>query len=172
MNSRLKRSLPVIALLAGFLAASLWPGEVTTVILVRHAEKSATPPDDPLLSSLGSMRAIALAGMLQEAGIDVIIASQFQRTRATVAPLATALDLEPVIIPANEQGRLIAAIRSAYRGKTVLISGHSNTVPSIMADLGIASPPEISEQQYDNMFIVTLHHGIMRSTARMTALQC
>ncbi|MCH8328182.1 MAG: histidine phosphatase family protein [Candidatus Marinimicrobia bacterium] len=171
MNSRLTRLLPLFGLLAGFLAASLWPDTVTTVILVRHAEKSATPPDDPLLSSAGSMRAIALAGMLKEAGIDVIISSEYQRTRATVAPLAKTLGLEPLIFPAREQGELIAAIGSAYRGQTVLISGHSNTVPSIMADLGVHSLSEISEQEYDNLFMVTVRHRFMSSTTHMTTLK-
>lgn len=171
MNPRLTQLLPAIALVAGFLAASLWPGHVTTVILVRHAEKSATPADDPLLTSVGSMRAMTLSRMLKDAGIDIIISSQYQRTRATVAPLADVLDLEPVIFQAQEQEKLIAAIRDMYRGRTIIISGHSNTVPGILADLGVSAPPEITEDQYDNLFIVHLYDSPMRSSARMTVLQ-
>lgn len=65
-------------------------GPVTTVILVRHAEKMVLPPsdprsDDPPLSADGTTRAQTLAHVVGNAGIEVIFATEFQRTQMTIA---------------------------------------------------------------------------------------
>ena len=41
-------------------------------------------------------------------------------------------------------------------GAVVLIAGHSNTVPEMIAALGVPPPlPTIGEQDFDNLFVVT-----------------
>src|SRR4030095_14351548 len=67
---------------------------VTTVILVRHAEKNIEPNNpNPNLSPAGEARAQELVRILGSSGITAIYASQFVRTQQTVQPLATRLGL-------------------------------------------------------------------------------
>ena len=81
-----------------FLSAMHWPSEVTTVILVRHAEKSPKPSGDPDLTAIGKERSETLLHVLSDAEVDIIISSQYRRTGETIAPLAAHLNLKPIII--------------------------------------------------------------------------
>jgi hypothetical protein len=40
-------------------------------------------------------------------------------------------------------------------GATALVVGHSNTVPEIVAALGVATAVTVADDEYDNLFIVT-----------------
>jgi hypothetical protein len=75
------------------------PFTVTTVFLVRHAEKQTMPPDDPPLTNKGKARARSLARILNKAGIKAIFTSQFVRTRETARPLAEAIGVAPTVVP-------------------------------------------------------------------------
>src|SRR3989454_12480696 len=67
---------------------------VTTVILIRHAEKVIDPNNaDPDLSPAGQTRAQELVRMFGDAGINAIYATQYKRTQQTVKPLADKLGL-------------------------------------------------------------------------------
>ena len=115
------------------------PG-LTTVYIVRHAEKStmvASDPD-PDLTSVGQRRAEALASRLGTAGVTAIIATQFKRTQETAQPLAAALRIQPEIIPAGARSSSdsVAAAVLRHRGGKILIVGHSNTIPGIIEALG------------------------------------
>jgi phosphohistidine phosphatase SixA len=130
----------------------------TTVILVRHAEKADTT-SDPVLSAAGTARAGALADSLARSGIAGIIVTQLQRTRLTAAPLAARLGLEPVVVPAggpvaDHAAAVAAVIRDRFAGKTVLVVGHSNTVPAIIRALGIPDALAIPDWEYDDIFTV------------------
>ena len=48
----------------------------TVVLLVRHAEKSTQPPQDPPLSEAGSARAQALVAVAPDAGVTAMITPQ------------------------------------------------------------------------------------------------
>lgn len=123
--------------------------EPSLVVLVRHAEKSTQPADDPALSAAGQQRALALAQALQHAGITAIITTQFRRTRDTAAPLATQLGLQPQVITAR-RGESVAPVVAAIRQQTgtVLVVGHSNTVPQIALALGGPTLPDLCETTY------------------------
>ena len=130
----------------------------TVVIVVRHAEKVGPSGDVPL-SPAGEARARILVEVAREAGVTGIITTQFQRTRQTALPLAQALGITPEVVeakgPAPEHAKAVAeAIRSRYAGKTVLVVGHSNTVPAIVAALGGPSFPDLCDEAYDNLFTV------------------
>jgi len=129
----------------------------TTVIIVRHAEKAATPADDPPLTTAGETRAKALWDVVKDAGVDAIITTQFVRTKETAAPTAKMLKLTPHVIntsDGNHAKLVVAAIRK-HAGQTILVVGHSNTVPSIIAALGAEKPPPICDLEYDNLYVVT-----------------
>jgi len=133
------------------------------IYVVRHAERAdstpaagqvmTAPANDPPLSAAGHARAARLATMLRSADIWQVLATEFQRTRQTAAPLAKALNLEVTTSPARETDALLARIREA-KGN-VLVVGHSNTVPEILKRLGIKDAIAIPESEYDNLFIVT-----------------
>jgi phosphohistidine phosphatase SixA len=130
----------------------------TTVILVRHAEKAASPADDPPLNSAGEARSRDLVQAVRDAGVSAIITTQFARTRATGQPIATALGITPTVVAAtntNHVQDVVAEIRK-HPGQTVLVVGHSNTVPAIVEALGAKRPPAICDSQYDNLFVVTM----------------
>jgi broad specificity phosphatase PhoE len=145
------------ALLAVFVAAATREGsDETTVILVRHAEKAAAPADDPPLSESGRKRAAALRHALEKAGVSAIYATQYSRTQQTVEPLAQALKIPVTQIDAASTEKLVAQIREKHRGKTVVVAGHSNTLPGVIKALGAAESPAIAEADFDNLFVLSV----------------
>ncbi|MBK8100587.1 MAG: nuclear transport factor 2 family protein [Planctomycetes bacterium] len=131
------------------------PEVATTVIVVRHAEK-ADDGDDPELSPAGRERAERLARMLQDLPIRAVFHSQYRRTAATVEPLCTALHVPAHAIAAAATKELAQKIRQQHRGQTVVVVGHSNTVPAILKDLGVREPVTMTEKDYDRLFVVTI----------------
>jgi len=136
----------------------------TTVLLVRHAEKSAEG-SDPGLTEAGEARAMALARMLRVTPIDALYATPFRRTRETLMPLAAMLGKEIQDLPLDREhladhGQDTAAlIRERHPGETVVIAGHSNTVPMIIEALGATPVPVIDDAMYGDLFVVTLRDG-------------
>ena len=131
---------------------------ITTVILVRHAEKKIEPSNpDPDLAPEGETRAKEIARILGNAGINTIFATQFKRTQQTVKPLSDRIGVTPTIINASETNNLVQQIQTTQRGKTVFISGHNNTVPAVVSALSGDTYGVISESEYDNLYIVTIY---------------
>jgi phosphohistidine phosphatase SixA len=132
---------------------------VTTVIVVRHAEKADVPGGDPPLSAAGERRSLALLDALREAGVQAVVTTQLQRTRLTAAPLARALGLEAEVVPvagdAATHARQVAEhVLARHAGRTVVVVGHSNTVPAIVAALGAPPVGAIDESVYDDLHVV------------------
>jgi phosphohistidine phosphatase SixA len=131
---------------------------VTTVILVRHAEKRIEPSNpNPDLSEAGKARAQELVRILKDAGVTAIYATQYGRTQQTVQPLATALSLPVNQIDSGQTPRLVEEITTRHAGGVVFVAGHNNTVPAAIAALGGPNYPTIPEAEYDNMFVVTIY---------------
>ena len=150
----------VSLLFVSLFALPLVAGEVTTVILVRHAEKdSAVSPTDPPLTQAGGERAEELARILRDSGITAIFVTPYQRTRDTARPVAALLGLEPQLL---QVGKTLAAdtaalIREKHAGQTVLVVGHSNSTPELARALGAPDVPNIADPwEFDNIFVVTL----------------
>jgi broad specificity phosphatase PhoE len=132
------------------------PG-TTTVIVVRHAEKAAEPAADPPLTVAGAARAQALVEALRDVPVRAVISTDFARTRSTVAPIAARLGLTTQLVDARARDhvRHVASdVLARYRGETVLVAGHSNTVPDIVAALGAPKPANICDSEYDNLYVV------------------
>jgi broad specificity phosphatase PhoE len=131
---------------------------VTTVILVRHAEKKIEPSNpDPDLAPEGEARAQELARMLSGAGVNTIYATQFRRTQQTVKPLADRIGVPVTLSDAKQPDETVRQILTNHRGQTVFVAGHNNTIPAIVSQLSGQSFPVIPESEYDNMFIVTIY---------------
>ena len=128
------------------------------VILVRHAElpgaAMANPKNVPL-SKDGKARAERLASLLKDSGVAAIYVTDFLRTNQTAQPLSKELDKQLTVVPKGDPQDLVAQLRKNYAGQTVLLVGHTDTLPGIMKTLGVASEIKIEAQDYGNIFIVT-----------------
>ncbi len=141
--------------------------KVTTVYLVRHAEKAAAPAADPPLTEAGTKRAEDLVRKLSKTGIKTISTSQFQRTKQTAEPLAKQLGIQNTVIPVRmdtmnsrqlspEYLKQVSELVASSAG-SVLIVGHSNTVPELIKALGGDTVPTIDDATYDDLFVVTVY---------------
>lgn len=133
----------------------------TTVIFVRHAEKNLSVPDDPPLSEAGRERVAELTRQLVDAdviaGVDAIYATPFRRTQQTAQPLADALDLPINTYDAGDTDEILETILDRHKGKIILVVGHSDTIPSLIANLGASKQvPPIDENEYDNIYLVSI----------------
>ena len=142
-----------------------WFSPVTTVLLVRHAER-LNSSDTTSLSEAGLERANTLAHVVGSSHIDHIFITQYVRTKQTAAPIAAALGIEPIIVQSGDIEELVDSIH-AYQGGVILVVGHSDTLPMIMTELGVSSVPPIGGNTFDNLFVVSLR----RFGVRMTQLK-
>jgi phosphohistidine phosphatase SixA len=138
-----------------------------TVYLVRHAERADEPRQDPPLTEKGTARAQELARVLSNADIKTIITSQFSRTKLTAEPLAKQVNIPVTSIslslnPTNprmisEQSTAEVTNKILERaGESVLVIGHSNSIPDVIKMLGGASPV-IDEKKFEDLFVVTVY---------------
>jgi len=148
----------VLGAVVVFAVLSTFSRPVTTVILIRHAEKIIDPNNaDPDLSPAGQARAQELVRMFGDAGINAIYATQYKRTQQTVKPLADKLGLPVGQVNSKNTAELVTQIRSQHGGQVVFIAGHNSTVPEIVSALGGPQYPVIPESEYDNLYIVTVY---------------
>ena len=124
---------------------------VTTVVIVRHAERS-----NDALTEDGEKRAETLAHMLNDSGVSVVFSTNTTRTRETANNTADRLDIPIQYYEYSGAGidSVINLIKSQHIGKVILVVGHSPTVPIIIRALGISSVPTCYE--FNNLFIVTI----------------
>ena len=77
----------------------------------------------------------------------------------------------PTVIPATGRAEAHAAavaatILNRFAGKTVLVVGHSNTVPAIIRALGATEPVTIADSEYDDWFVVRVQPDGKATLAR------
>ena len=161
---RRRRRIQVIVIYTAIAIGLAWFFEsqaTTTIIFVRHAEKAAVPADDPGLSEAGQRRVAELTRQLVDAdvvaGIDAVYATDYNRTQETARPIADALDLPINSYDARDTETVLATILKEHKGKIILVVGHSNTVPELIANLGASKKvPPIHESEYDNIYIISI----------------
>lgn len=131
---------------------------LTTIILIRHAEKNIDPNNlDPDLSPAGQARAQEIVTMFSDADIGAIYATQYKRTQQTVKPLADRLGIPITQVNTENIAEVLPQIRSQHSGKVILVAGQNNTVPEMIRALGGPQLPIIPETDYDNIYIVTIY---------------
>lgn len=128
----------------------------TTVIVIRHAEKDISNPNDqdPHLSTAGRTRAQTLVHVVGKAGIKTIYTSRFIRTQETARPLATQLGLSTTQI--GDASTLKQDIFSKHPGEVLLVVGHSDSGPALINLLGGGGGFHIEEKAFDKLFVVTI----------------
>ena len=120
------------------------------VYVIRHFQKADGA--DPSLTAEGSANAERLAAMLRGKGIKAIFATQTRRAMQTGEPLAEALGLKVTPYDPANVAALAAAVTSA--AGPVLVVGHSNTVPELVALFGGARPGPLGDGDYGTLFEV------------------
>lgn len=142
-----------------------------TVYIVRHAEK-ADASADPALSAEGQARAAALSDALRDAHPVLVLTSPMQRTIQTAAPTAEYHSAPSEVVSLDGGGSAhiaatVARVRALPEDATVLVVGHSNTVPAIARALGYAEAADMPECEYDRMTRLTLEgSGAMAVVSR------
>ncbi len=138
-----------------------------TVLVVRHAEAEPSTADerDPALTEPGAERADALARLLAAADVTHLFASEYRRTRDTLAPLAARTGLAVAPRPARDHAGIAAELRALPPGSIAVVAGHSNTVPALVEALGgriegLETHPThgalLGHDEHDRLFAVTL----------------
>lgn len=153
----------IISLLVVLLAPSMAMAD--TVYLVRHAEKLAEGKD-PALTVCGLARADALVTSLAGVKLAAVYATPYQRTRQTAAAVAKQQQLAVTDYDPRQVELLVTQLKA--QTLPVLVVGHSNTVPELVAQLsGIAMAP-LTEQDYDLLYQVKLTAPVSVSISRQS----
>jgi phosphohistidine phosphatase SixA len=125
-----------------------------TVLFVRHADIDLPATShDPVLNAEGVRRAEELARVVGAAQVASVFTSGLRRTKLTAAPLAARFGLRPSEVPTPEE--FARQVRVGELGAVIIVVGHSNTIPGMIAALGVVTPPIIGEREFDNLFIGT-----------------
>ena len=172
------------------LSACHRPMEPGKVIIVRHAEKGPGGGNVNLRTD-GLTRASDLADLLADDALTAVYATNYCRTAHTGQPTAVAHDLplqirmefpggglggcvppitapQELLTPAQSTTAMFAErLAATESGATVLVVGHSNTVPDVIEELvgesicpdiipGPASNCLIPENEFNHLFEVTI----------------
>ena len=128
------------------------------IYITRHAEKATNDPKDPELTSDGIARANALGILLYTKNIKKIYSTSYKRTQSTAKPLSEAIHVPIQEYNKDTSGTLLRRVL-ASRQNTFIV-GHSNSVIPMLDSLGLPHKKmKIEENEYDNLFIVTMKKG-------------
>jgi 2,3-bisphosphoglycerate-dependent phosphoglycerate mutase len=147
------RFVRALVLGAAFLSAVASAHAQTVVVLVRHGEK-VDDSVDAQLSEKGKARALALAALLKDAGIDAVYSTDFTRTRETARPTAEGISKPVEIYNTDDLEGFAKRLRE--RGGRALVVGHSNTTPELVRLLGGDAGPPIDDAEYDRLYLLVL----------------
>ncbi|HKT51147.1 MAG TPA: phosphoglycerate mutase family protein [Candidatus Angelobacter sp.] len=146
--------------------------ETRMVYLVRHAEAASTAPD-AALTPAGQKRAECLAKTFKDAGIKQIFVTDAKRTQETAAPLAKELKITPTIIPAKDPNKLIQSLLySSAGGGNILVVGHSNTLPFVLARIKAGTVAPIGEDEFDRLFVTTVIESGVTQASTLRYCDC
>lgn len=139
-----------------FAACSVGDKEITTFILVRHAEKADDGTDDPPLTLQGEARAKRLANLFEDASLNALYSTHYKRTRLTAEPLSATKNLEVQTYEAFKP-EAIAEMLERHRGGVVFVTGHSNNIPwTANLLLGNNAFADYDESQYSIILVVSV----------------
>ena len=136
--------------------------QITTVFLVRHAEKVMDGSDDPTLTPAGFQRAEELAYVLKNVKFDAIYDTPYKRTKLTVKPIADLQGLAIQTIPSLKMEDLKSFVDEAlvkHHGGKILIASHSNIVPALIKlirqeEVEMRTMKSLEDSAYDDLFMV------------------
>ena len=157
MRTRFALILVGALALAGFAAPDAAPLPDPAAVAIskpvyvsRHLQKREG--NDPSLTDEGAANAQKLAAMLADKGITAIFVTPTRRTTQTAEPLAKRLGIAITTYDPRDPAALVRTVAAA--GGPVLIVGHSNTVPDLVAAFGGTRPAPMSEEDFGTLFVV------------------
>lgn len=128
------------------------------IYIVRHAEKSTQPANDPHLSIEGKVRAETLKFLLKDKNIKAIFSTATKRTIETATPLSSLINI-PVKYYGNDTLQKFLLMVSGLK-KNALIVGHSNTCIAMLNELDLSHTITfIPDNGYENIFIIKTKNG-------------
>ena len=140
-----------------FFFFSIPEDDCSTFYLIRHAEKVRTNKSDrdPALNEKGIIRALNWKDYFIDKDISKIYSTNYKRTLETVKPIEEAIGLTAILYSPSSIDYKNFILSN--KGETVLVVGHSNTIPDFANEL-------INEQVYSqiddlnnsNLYIVNL----------------
>jgi broad specificity phosphatase PhoE len=150
--------------LAAAIATALWSSTAAAqrvILVVRHAEKQSEGSEKEMpLSAAGKQRAMRLAQLLSRAGVTAVYVTDTVRARETGAPLAREANVALKIYDTRDaKGNmtaepLAARLKEDEKDGVVLVVGHSNTVPDIIAAYGVREAVRIGSDDYGDLFLL------------------
>lgn len=145
------------ALLAACATAAPEPVREDAYYVMRHLQKAEG--EDPGLTEQGRSCAARLADELSGIGIRAVFASATRRAQETAAPLGARLGLTAQSYDPRDTASLVARVKAAPG--SVLVVGHSNTVPEIVERLGGVRPGDLTEDRYGEVWRVARPSGMV-----------
>lgn len=161
----------IFALAAAVAAAgcAATPGTTATdavaekrIYVIRHLQKGEGA--DPSLTAEGAAGAQKLADLLADRRIVAIFATPTRRAMETAAPLAGRLGIPVTPYDPANPAALVAQAGAA--GGSVLVVGHSNTVPDLVSRFGGAPQAPLSDSDYGTLFVVGENGEVTRVELR------
>ncbi|WP_158703048.1 SixA phosphatase family protein [Allosphingosinicella vermicomposti] len=138
-----------LVILGGCASVPPQPAPAFYVVRHLHTPEGSTDPD---LTEEGQRHARLLADRFDKGGIAVIYVNSTKRTQQTAAPLAAKLGLTPKMYDPKDTAGLVAMMKA--EAGPVLVVGHSNTVPDIVAGLGGERPAPLSHPDFGDIWKV------------------
>ena len=127
---------------------------ITQYYFIRHAEK-ADSSKNPNLSEKGLERAQQWKVLFSEINFDAVYSTDFNRTLQTINPIV--LENGKLLKIYNPQLVDIETFKKETIGKTILIVGHSNTIPKMVNQIIKENKyVDIAENQFGNLYVITL----------------
>ena len=136
------------------------PDNQYSLYLVRHAEKQTDGSKDPALTTAGEQRADKLATWLADKNIVDVWSSDYQRSRHTAKPSLANTGQELKLYDPRDLPSLAGKLRD--RQHNAVIVGHSNTTPQLAGLLCDCEVDEMSDLEYDLLFVVSVTDGEAR----------
>lgn len=142
------------------LAAMLAPApaaaqETAPRYVMRHLDTPKGERDPDLLPA-GAARATALVAWFEGKPLAAIFATPYRRTQQTAAGIAAARGLTVQTYDPADTDALIARVKAV--AGPVLIVGHSNTVPDIVAALGGERPGDLAHEDFGDLWTISGGH--------------
>lgn len=145
-----------IVFLSGFFLISCQ--STKEIYIVRHAEKSTEPANNPHLTIEGKVRAETLKFFLKDKNIKAVFSTQTSRTIETATPLSNLINI-PIQYYGNDTLAAFMQKVISFKKNAVII-GHSNTIVFMLNGLDLPHTITIiPDNDYDNMFIIKTKNG-------------
>lgn len=129
--------------------------KVTQIFILRHGEKTDDAAEDPELSDAGIKRSQYWKKVLQHTTFDQVFTTEFKRNIQTANLIASNSSVKPELYyPMSFD---VLNFMNQIKGQTVLIIGHSNTIPDMVNRLiNETKYPPMSHQNYNILYTITI----------------